>query len=318
MTGGDDILIHAARDRPLAGISLKILSVAIFVAMSAFIKAAGDVPAGEIVFFRSFFALFPLLVFMAWNGDLSTAYKTNRPGSHFARGLVGTTAMGLGFFALTRLPLPEAVTLNYAQPLAVVIFSALFLGEKVRVYRWSAVVVGLVGVVIVSWPKLTVFGSGSFGGREFAGVVAALSAAAVSGVAMLLIRNLVTTEKSSTIVFWFSTSASLFALLTIPFGWIVPSPTQATLLILAGICGGIAQVLMTEAYRYAEASTVAPFEYSSLILSLIIGYLAFSDVPTIHMIVGGTIVVGSGIFIVWRERQLGLQRARAKQVSPPQ
>jgi uncharacterized membrane protein len=109
-------------------ISLKILSVIIFVAMSAFIKAA-DVPAGEIVFFRSFFALFPLLVFMAWNGDLSSAYKTSRPGSHFARGLVGTTAMGLGFFALTRLPLPEAVTLNYAQPLLVVVFSALFLAK---------------------------------------------------------------------------------------------------------------------------------------------------------------------------------------------
>lgn len=285
--------------------------------MSAFIKAAGDVPAGEIVFFRSFFALFPLLVFMAWNGDLATAYKTDRPGSHFARGLVGTTAMGLGFFALTRLPLPEAVTLNYAQPLLVVVFSALFLGETVRIYRWSAVVVGLIGVVIVSWPKLTLFGGG-MGGREFAGVMAALAGAGASAVAMLLIRNLVTTEKSSTIVFWFSTSASLFALLTIPFGWIVPSPTQATFLVLAGICGGIAQVLMTEAYRYAEASTVAPFEYSSLILSLIIGYLAFSDVPTIHMIVGGVIVVGSGIFIVWRERQLGLQRARATKVSPPQ
>lgn len=315
---GTGFLIQAARDRPLTGISLKVLSVAIFVAMSSFIKAAGDVPAGEIVFFRSFFALFPLMVFMAWNGDLSTAWKTSRPGSHFARGLVGTMAMGLGFFALTRLPLPEAVTLNYAQPLAVVIFSALFLHEKVRIYRWSAVLVGLIGVVIVSWPKLTMFSGGAFGGREFAGVVAALSAAAVSGVAMLLIRNLVTTEKSSTIVFWFSTSASLFALLTLPFGWIWPSPTQAALLVLAGICGGIAQVLMTEAYRYAEASTVAPFEYSSLILSLIIGYWAFNDVPTVHMILGGIIVVGSGVFIVWRERQLGLERAKAKKVSPPQ
>jgi drug/metabolite transporter (DMT)-like permease len=167
-------------------------------------------------------------------------------------------------------------------------------------------------VVIVSWPKLSLFGGGNIGGREFAGVMAAMAAASASAVAMLLIRNLVTTEKSSTIVFWFSTSASLFALLTLPFGWTWPSPTQAALLVMAGICGGIAQVLMTEAYRYAEASTVAPFEYSSLILSLVIGYLAFGDVPTIHMIIGGVIVVGSGIFIVWRERQLGLERARAK------
>ena len=221
---------NAVRDRPLAGISLKILSVTIFVGMSSFIKAAGDVPAGEIVFFRSFFAIFPLLVFMAWSGDLATAYKTNRPVSHFARGLVGTAAMGLGFFALTRLPLPEAITLNYAQPLLVVVFSALFLGENVRIYRWSAVVIGLIGVVIVSWPKLSLFTAGGLGGREFTGVIAAFCAAAASAVAMLLIRNLVKTEKSSTIVLWFSLSASAFALLTLPFGWAWPSPTQALLL----------------------------------------------------------------------------------------
>ena len=103
---------------------------------------------------------------MAWNGNLATAYKTNRPVSHFARGLVGTTAMGLGFFALTRLPLPEAITLNYAQPLFVVLFSALFLGENVRFYRWSAVIIGLIGVIIVSWPKLSLFSSGGMGGEN--------------------------------------------------------------------------------------------------------------------------------------------------------
>lgn len=306
------------RDRPLTGIALKVLSVAIFVAMSSFIKGAGDVPPGQIVFFRSFFAIFPLLAFMAWNGDLPTAYKTDRPASHFARGLVGTTAMGLGFFALTRLPLPEAITLNYAQPLFVVLFSAIFLGEAVRVYRWSAVIVGMIGVIIVSWPKLSLFSSGGMGAREFTGVLAAFVGAAASGVAMLLIRSLVATEKSSTIVFWFSTSASLFALLTVPFGWIWPTPTQALLLVMAGFAGGIAQVLMTEAYRHAEASTVAPFEYSSLVLSLLVGYFVFHDIPTIHMVVGGLIVVGSGIFIVWRERQLGIQRTKARKVSPPQ
>lgn len=317
-SGGDRNLKTVKRDRPLVGISLKILSVAIFVAMSTFIKSAGDVPAGEIVFFRSFFAILPILLFMAWNGDLATAYKTQRPVSHFARGLVGTTAMGMGFFALTRLPLPEAITLNYAQPLFVVLFSAIFLGENVRLYRWSAVIIGLIGVIIVSWPKLSLFSSGGMGGREFAGVVSAFAAASASAVAMLLVRRLVHTEQSSTIVFWFSLSASAFALLTLPFGWVWPTPSQAALLIMAGICGGVAQVFMTEAYRHAEASTVAPFEYSSLILSLIIGYLVFNDVPTPHMILGGLIVIGSGIFIVWRERQLGLVRGAARKLSPPQ
>lgn len=311
--------MNETRDRPLTGIALKVMSVAIFVAMQSFIKASGDVPAGQIVFFRSFFAIFPLLVVMGWSGDLKTAWRTDRPLSHVARGTVGTIAMALGFFALTRLPLPEAITLNYAQPLLVVVFSALFLGERVRMYRWSAVAVGLVGVIIVSWPKLSVFSGGAgMGERELVGVLAAFAAAAASAVAMLLIRNLVTTEKSATIVLWFSVSASVIALLSLPFGWNWLTPAQATFLVLAGFCGGVAQILMTEAYRYAEASTVAPFEYSSLILGLLIGYLAFNDIPTPHMIIGGLIVVGSGIFIVWRERQLGLQRDRARKVAPPQ
>jgi drug/metabolite transporter (DMT)-like permease len=226
--------------------------------------------------------------------------------------------MGLGFFALTRLPLPEAIALNYAQPLLVVAFSALFLGEPVRAYRWGAVIVGLIGVVIVSWPKFSLLGGEGLGNQQLAGVIAALVAAAFSAVAVLQVRSLVATEASATIVLWFSASASAIALLTVPFGWISLTGQQGMLLVLAGICGGVAQIFMTEGYRYAQASTVAPFEYASLILGIAVGYAVFAEVPTIHMIIGGLIVIGSGIFIIWRERQLGLQRGRARKVTPPQ
>ena len=134
------------------------MSVAVFVAMSTMIKAAGPLPAGEVVFFRSFFAMLPIMAFLALRGELNGAFHTSRPFSHFARGFVGAVAMGCAFFALARLPLPEAITLNYAQPLLVVVFSTLILGETVRVYRWSAVAVGLIGVLIIAWPKLTLFG----------------------------------------------------------------------------------------------------------------------------------------------------------------
>jgi drug/metabolite transporter (DMT)-like permease len=309
----------SAASNALLGIGLKIVSVAIFVGMSSFIKAAGQLPAGQIVFFRSFFAIFPIMVFLAFRRELKTAFHTSRPLSHIARGVVGVSSMALSFFALTRLPLPEAITLNYAQPLAVVVFSAIFLGETIRVYRWSAVVVGLVGVLIVSWPKLTLFGSGApMGNQELVGVMAALAAAAISAVAMLLVRSLVHTEKTPTIVLWFSLTASAMALVSIPFGWQPLTTSQAVFLISSGFCGGVAQILMTEAYRHAEASTVAPFEYTSLILGIIVGYLAFGDVPTIHMLVGGAIVIGAGIFIVWREQQLGLRRRAAKEAAPPQ
>jgi drug/metabolite transporter (DMT)-like permease len=304
---------------PLIGIGLKILSVAIFVGMSSFIKASGQLPAGQIVFFRSFFAILPILAFLAYQRELRTALVTNRPLNHIARGVVGVSSMMLGFFALTRLPLPEAITLNYAQPLLVVVFSALFLGEQIRFYRWSAVIVGLLGVFIISWPKLTLLDSpGGISNQEAVGVAAALVAAGISAVALLLVRNLVRTEKTATIVLWFSLTASVAGLITLPFGWQALTAEQAAFLIAAGFCGGVAQILMTEAYRHAEASTVAPFEYTSMILGIIVGYLAFGDVPTFHMLVGGAIVVAAGIFIIWRERQLGLKRGAARKVTPPQ
>ena len=310
---------HPGGHNTLTGIMLKIVSVAVFVAMSSCIKAAGTVPAGQIVFFRSFFAIFPIVVFLAFQGKLGTAFSTKRPLNHIARGVVGVCAMGLGFFALIRLPLPEAIALNYAQPLLVVVFSSIFLGEAIRVYRWSAVAVGLVGVLVISWPELTLLGTGAaLGDQEVLGVVAALFAAAISAVAMLLVRNLVQSEPTATIVLWFSVTASLLALLSLPFGWQALTPAQAGLLIAAGFCGGLAQILMTAAYRHAEASVVAPFEYTSMLLGIVVGYLAFGDVPTVHMLIGGVIVVAAGIFIIWRERQLGLERARTRQATPPQ
>ena len=304
---------------PLFGISLKIVSVSIFVGMSTAIKAAGEVPAGQIVFFRSFFAIFPILLFLAFRRELRTAFVTKRPGGHIMRGLAGVTAMGFGFFALTQLPLPEAITLNYAQPLLVVVFSALILGENVRMYRWTAVAIGLIGVVIVSWPKLTLFTSGAgMSDKAAMGVVAALVAAGLSAIAMLLVRNLVHTERTATIVLWFSLSASVMALFSIPFGWQSLSWQQTVLLVTGGFAGGVAQLFMTEAYRHAEASTVAPFEYTSLILGIIVGYLVFGDLPTLHTLVGGAIVIGAGIFIILRERRLGIERKAAKTATPPQ
>ncbi|MBB6408143.1 EamA family transporter [Mesorhizobium sangaii] len=314
----------AASDHPvghstLTGITLKIVSVAVFVGMSTCIKAAGTVPAGQIVFFRSFFAIFPIIAFLAFKGKLGTAFSTKRPLNHIARGVVGVCAMGLGFFALTRLPLPEAITLNYAQPLLVVVFSSIFLGEAIRVYRWSAVAVGLVGVLIISWPELTLLSSDeALDDQEVLGVIAALVAAAISAVAMLLVRNLVQSERTATIVLWFSVTASVMALLSLPFGWQALTPLQAALLVAAGFCGGLGQILMTSAYRHAEASVVAPFEYTSMILGVVVGYLVFGDVATLNMLVGGLIVVAAGIFIIWRERQLGLERTRTRKATLPQ
>ena len=307
-----------AERQPLMGIALKVISVSVFVMMSSLIKSAGMVPSGQIVFFRSFFAIFPIIAMLAWRRELATAFRTAHPVSHIMRGLVGVTAMGLGFFALTRLPLPDAITLNYAQPLIVVVLSAVFMGEVVRIYRWSAVAVGFVGVIIIAWPKLTLLtGDAGLEAAQAVGVIAALCGATGSAIAMLLVRRLVQTEKTATIVLWFSVTATVLSLFTIPFGWADLSREQYLALAGAGICGGVAQILMTECYRHAELSTIAPFEYTSMLLAIVIGYFAFGDVPTLYTLVGGMIVIGAGLFIIWRERQLGLKRVAARRFVPP-
>nr|CAD6420832.1 EamA/RhaT family transporter [Rhizobium sp. Q54] len=302
----------------LRGIAFKILSVVIFVMMQTCIKAAGTgVPAGQITFYRSAFALIPIIAYLAWRRDLRTAVHTDRPFGHFKRGLFGVMSMAFGFYGLVHLPLPEAIAIGYASPLMAVVFASLVLREQVRLYRWTAVVAGMAGVLIVSWPKLTLFSSSGFGSTQALGAAAVLMGAVLSGLAMVQVRQLVQTERTPTIVFYFSLTGALLSLVSLPFGWAVLTGEQAMLLIASGICGGIAQIFLTESYRHADVSAVAPFEYTSFILGIAIAFLIFGDVPTAPMVTGTAITIGAGIFIVYRERRLGLERKAARKASAP-
>ncbi|MBB3238156.1 drug/metabolite transporter (DMT)-like permease [Phyllobacterium endophyticum] len=323
-------LVHPPKGEPLItdrvrstnvmlGIGLKVASVCVFVCMSSLLKASDGIPAGQLVFFRSFFAIFPVIAFIAWQGQLGVAFKTNEPFSHFWRGLVGVSAMSLSFYGLTKLPLPESIAISYATPLLTVVCSAIFLRETVRLYRWSAVCVGLIGVVIILWPRMSFFtGETEFGADQAVGALATLGGAGLAAIAMLLVRKLVQTERTPTIVVYFSIASSIIALVSLPFGWVWPTTFQAVCLILAGIAGGVAQILLTESYRHADMSAIAPFEYTSMLLGLALGYLLFGDIPTAEMVTGAAIVISAGIFIIYREHRLGLARARARKVSTPQ
>lgn len=317
--GGPPLTDKVRSTNVMLGIGLKVASVCVFVCMSSLLKASDGIPAGQLVFFRSFFAIFPVIVFIAWQGQLNVAFKTSEPFSHFWRGFVGVSAMSASFYGLTKLPLPEAIALSYATPLLTVLCSAVFLRETVRLYRWSAVFVGLIGVMIILWPRMTFFtGQSEFGGEEAIGALATLCGAGLAAIAMLLVRRLVQTERTPTIVVYFSIASSVIALVSLPFGWVWPTPMQATFLVMAGIAGGVAQILLTESYRHADMSTIAPFEYTSMLLGLIIGYMLFGDIPSSEMMTGAVIVISAGIFIIYRERQLGLARARARKASTPQ
>lgn len=303
--------------QPFRGILCKVASVVTFVAMSACIKAASStVPAGETVFFRSAFALPVIFVWLAVRGELATGIRVASPMSHFFRGFAGTTSMALGFAGLAYLPLPEFVAIGYTTPLLVVIFAAMFLGEEVRLFRMSAVALGFVGVAIILAPRLTVLDNGLEVSASL-GAVLVLMSACFAALAQVFIRNLVRSESTTAIVFWFTISSACFSLLTIPFGWVLPDPATFGILVLAGLLGGMGQILLTSSYRYAEASLVAPFEYVSMLASIVIGYVAFGEVPTRQVLAGTAVVIGAGVLIIWREHKLGLQRGKARSTNTP-
>ena len=305
---------------PLRGILLKCLSVLVFTIMASIVKATAQgglgVPPGQQVFFRSLFAIPVILVWLAFRHELGVGLKTFRPMGHFYRGIIGTAAMGLGFWALALLPFPEVTAIGYAAPLLTVIFAAMFLGEDVRLFRLSMVVLGLVGVVIVLSPRLS-FGA-EMGYKESLGAMVTLSGAACTALAQIFVRKLVQEERTSAIVFWFSVTSTLLGLLTVPFGWVMPDAETAALLVTIGLLGGLGQILLTSAYRYADASLVAPFEYASMLLALLIGWFIFDEAPTLVMLIGAALVITAGILIIWRERQLGLERNRQRKAMTPQ
>ncbi|MEZ5750391.1 MAG: DMT family transporter [Paracoccaceae bacterium] len=303
--------------RPIRGIAYKLVSVLAFVTMSALVKGvSGTIPPGQAVFFRSLFAIPVILVWLAARGELRTGLRAQNPLGHFWRGFVGTSAMFMGFAALAFLPLPEVTAIGYAAPLLVVIFAAMFLGEEVRAFRMTTVVIGLAGVLIVLSPRLSI--DDSLDAMQTLGAVLALTGAICAALAQVTVRRLIRTEATSAIVFWFSVTASVLALVTLPFGWSVPTLREAAILVLMGLLGGVGQIFLTSSYREADASLVAPFDYASMLLALAIGYWVFDEVPTGTMLTGASIVVFAGVLIIWRERRLGLERARQRKAMTPQ
>ncbi len=307
--------MEAAHNRhPLFGVMLKVISTIAFTAMATQIKLVSDrIPAGEVAFFRSAFALIPVLFWVATRGQLTTVFSTPRIGGHLLRSIAGASSMFCGFTALGLLPLSDATAIGYAAPLLTVILAAVLLGETIRIYRWTAVVVGLVGIVVI------VSGYVDSGGpdRSAIGAAFALAGAAFGALAATQTRRLTWSEDPSTIVVYFSSFTALFMLVTLPFGWVLPTSGEWVLLVGCGICGGIGQVLLTQSYRYGEASLIAPFEYVSMVWAILVGYLLFDTLPGLSMLIGSAIVIASGLFVIYREQWLNLARARRAAVKTP-
>jgi len=303
----------------LKAVLLKLTSALMFSVMSALVRYVSDVtPLGQMVFFRSAFGIIPVVVIYAWRRELMTAVRTSRPFGHLGRGAISVFGMFFNFAALARLPIVDVTTITFTSPLITVALAAIFLKERVRIYRWSAVAVGFVGVIVMLWPHLDLARYTNAATSVAAlGALFALISAFTNAGSVIQTRRLTDTETTSSIVFYFSLFCTIGGLLTLPFGWIVPNWPQLAALVSLGLLGGFSHILLTESYRYAPASLVAPLDYTALFWAFILGYWFFDEVPTATVYVGSAIVAGSGLFVIWRERQLGLERARARAAAGP-
>ena len=300
------------------GILLTLISALLFAAMSTLVRYVGqEFPVGQVVFFRSAFAIVPVVLVYALRGELLLAVRTRRPLGHVGRGMFSIGGMFLNFASLARLPVVDATAFSFSSPLITVALSAIFLKERVRLYRWSAVIVGFAGVIVMLWPHLDLgrFSGPVLGATALGAVFAILSAFFNSG-AVIQTRRLTDTETTPSIVFYFSLICALAGLVTLPLGWKQPDMLQFAALAGTGVLGGVAHLLVTESYRHASASLVAPFGYTAMLWAFVFGYLMFDEVPVPLVFVGAAIVAGAGLFVIFRERQLGLRRKREAEGPP--
>jgi drug/metabolite transporter (DMT)-like permease len=297
------------------GIALQLGATFSFTVMGALVRFIGErVPLGEQIFARSFFALIPLVAMLVWRKELASSVRTKNPFGHVRRGLTGVTAMVCMFAALARLPLVDVTAIGFATPLINVALAAVFLGEKVRAFRWTAVAVGFIGVIVMLSPHLFGVERQETGA---AGALLAITGAFLTAAAMTQVRHMSTTESTAALVFSFSLISTLASLATIPWGWIKPSPVDSLVLFLTGIVGGMAQIMITESYRHAGASTVAPFSYTSMVWSIAIGFVFFGEVPVPVVLFGAALVIAAGLFVIFRERSLGIDRTLEREAETP-
>ncbi|WMS44781.1 DMT family transporter [Acuticoccus sp. MNP-M23] len=300
----------------VVGITYKIVSAMFFTAMLTIVKILGEggMPVGEMLFSRNLFGVIPVAIMIAYNGHLREAMTTKKPFSHVRRAISGMLAMGLWFAALDRLSFPEATAIVYAAPLMMVVLAATFLGETVRIYRWSAVGIGFLGVFVILIPQFQ-SGFDVMADAKAMGALLALSSAVFMAFSTVFVRDLARTESTSTIVVYFLIAGTAITLVTAPT-WIMPTWPEAIGLVMIGVLGGIGQLLVTQAFHHAEASLIAPFEYTSMLWVVAVGYFVFAEVPTWSVLIGATIVISSGIFVILRERRLGVERAERKLGAP--
>ena len=267
------------------------MSICAFSIMDLIVKWSEHYPLGQVLFFRGFFGvLFYFLIIP--KERLHNFYYTKRAGLHFLRSFSGLIALVAIFIALRSLPLATVVSISFAAPIFTTIFSIFLLNEKVGVYRWLAVIVGFIGILIITEPGIS--------SLNIFYIFPIIFCIGLSYVA-ITIRKLSTTEPVWLISLYFSVSITVLSLFSLPSGWIMPSTKDFMILAMIGIFGGVANLWLSQSYKYSEVSLVTPLKYLALVFAIIFGYLIWDEIPTIKSLFGAALVIISTLIIFRRE-----------------
>ena len=270
------------------------ISICAFSVMDVIVKWTDEYPVGQVLFFRGFFGLIPIL-FLIPRDRYINFYKTSRPFLHFKRCLAGIIALISIIIALRNLPLATVVSITFAAPIFTTIFSIFLLNEKVGFYRWLAVLIGFVGILVISEP--------GFSSLNFYFIFPIIFCLGLSYVA-IAIRKLSSTEPIWLIGFFFSISIMISSFFTFHQNWILPNAFDLFLLSMVGILGGVANLWLTQSYKLSEVSLVTPVKYLALVFAIIFGYLIWDGVPTSKTLIGSLLVIFSSFIIFKREMTL--------------
>lgn len=300
----DSSLAKTMTDRPALGIGLRILSGVLFAAMSIFVKALSDhIPVGQIVFFRSAFALIPLVIFLWLRSEFPGGLATKRPLGHLLRSGFGAAAMFASFASIARLPLAEATLLGYLSPVFTAVAGVLILSERATAWRVGGVLLGLGGVVALVWPEI---GHGTADASRLLGYGLGLLMGVLTAFALIMVRSLNRTESPGAIAFYFVVVSMIGGIATLPFGWVWTDMQSLLLLVLAGIFGGLAHIAMTLAFRNAEASLLAPFEYLAILWPVMADLLIFrSPISSAFVVALPLVLAGAGLAAMEGRRRTG-------------
>ena len=273
------------------GFLYMFMSVCAFSLMDIIVKWSVDYPIGQVLFFRGFFGIL-FYFFIIPKERLRNFYYTKRAGLHFLRCMSGLVALVAIFIALRKLPLATVVSISFAAPIFTTILSIFLLSEKVGIYRWLAVIVGFIGILIITEPGISQL--------NIYYIFPVIFCLGLSYVAITL-RQLSTTEPVWLISFYFSLSITLLSFLSIPQGWVMPSLKDFIFLSLVGIFGGVANLWLGQSYKYSEVSLVTPLKYLALLFAIVFGYFIWGEVPTYKTLFGASLVIVSTLIIFRRE-----------------